>query len=168
MTLPIRCAQPHELADIVTLEAAADAPFHALNPPIVFEPTPVDDLQPSCAAGRLLVADHDGLLCGFVRIDVIDQGLHIEQVSVHPAHAGRRIGAALLTAAEDWATRHGFHTLTLTTYRDIPWNGPYYARLGWTVLPPPQQGPELKALRAREHQHGLDQWPRQTMIKHLN
>lgn len=167
MTVTIRGARPRELVDIVALEAAADAAFLTLDPPIVFEPTPVDDLRPSCAFGRLLVADHDGHLCGFVRIEVIDHAPHIEQVSVHPAYAGLSIGAALLTSAEQWATTRGFHAMTLTTYRDLPWNGPYYTRLGWTVLSPPEQSPGLKALRAREKHHGLDLWPRQAMIKHL-
>ena len=167
MTPLIRCARPDELAHIVALEAAADAPFHDLDPHVVFEPTTVADLQPSCAAGRLLVAEHLGHLCGFIRIDVIDGRPHVEQVSVDPAHAGQRIGAALLSAVEQWAATRGFHSLTLTTYCDVPWNGPYYSRLGWTVLNPGQQGPELRALRERERDQGLEVWPRQAMIKRL-
>lgn len=163
----IRCARPDELAQVVTLETAADAPFHALDPHVVFEPTTVDDLQPSCVAGRLLVAEHLGHLRGFIRIEVIDGRPHVEQVSVDPAHAGQRIGAALLSAAEKWAATRGFDSVTLTTYRDVPWNGPYYSRLGWTVLNPSQQGPELRALRQRERDQGLEALPRQTMIKRL-
>ena len=94
-------------------------------------------------------------------------GPHVEQVSVDPAHAGQRIGAAPLLSAEAWAGARGFHSLTLTTYCDVPWNGPYYSRLGWTVLEPFQHGPELRALRERECGQGLEVWPRQAMIKQL-
>ena len=40
--------------------------------------------------------------------------------------------------------------MTLTTFRDVPWNAPYYERLGFTVVEPADQGPELRALVAAE------------------
>jgi hypothetical protein len=40
--------------------------------------------------------------------------------------------------------------LTLTTFRDVPWNAPYYARLGFVMLGPAELGPELRDLIERE------------------
>ena len=30
-------------------------------------------------------------------------------------------------------------TLTLTTFRDVPWNAPYYERMGFVVFEPADQ-----------------------------
>jgi hypothetical protein len=57
--------------------------------------------------------------------------------------------------------------MTLTTFRDVPWNGPYYTRLGWSALPAADLPPELAAARRHERDLGLDQWPRQAMAKNL-
>ena len=58
-------------------------------------------------------------------------GAHLEQLSVHPDHAGHGIGRALLRAGCDWAAAHGYAEITLATYRDVPWNGPFYASEGF-------------------------------------
>lgn len=78
--------------------------------------------------------------------------------------------AAELTAARsvpDWARSHGFTCLSLTTFRDVPWNGPFYARLGGSSSPEQERGPEPAAIRQHERDLGLDAWPRQAMIKNL-
>jgi hypothetical protein len=57
--------------------------------------------------------------------------------------------------------------MTLTTFRDVPWNGPYYTRLGWSTLHAADLPPELAAARKQERDLGLDEWPRQAMAKSL-
>jgi GNAT superfamily N-acetyltransferase len=100
------------------------------------EPFPVDEL----AAGDVRVAVEDGVVVGYVYVVVVDGGMHVEQVTIDPAVARRGVGRALLDALGG--------PLTLTTYRDVPWNGPYYERLGFRVHDDP--GPELRALVAEE------------------
>jgi GNAT superfamily N-acetyltransferase len=68
---------------------------------------------------------------GLCRIDDFDGEAHLEQLSVHPDHAGQGIGRALLRAGCDWAKANGHREITLATYRDIPWNGPFYASEGF-------------------------------------
>ncbi len=92
---------------------------------------------------------------------------HVEQVSVHPDRAGHGIGAALLAAAEQLARARGHRRITLTTFRDVPWNGPYYARLGWSVVREADLTPALAAARRHERDLGFDEWPRQAMAKSL-
>ena len=55
---------------------------------------------------------------------------------MHPEHAGRGIGRALLRAGCDWAAARGYPELTLATYRDVPWNGPFYASEGFVEVGP--------------------------------
>lgn len=109
-----------------------------------------------------------GVLIGFVRIEMLDDEPHIEQVSVHPDHQGNGVGRTLLHAAEQWAQAHDYTRMTLTTFRQVPWNGPYYSRLGWAVLPENEWEADLAAARRRERDVGLDRWPRQAMVKSLD
>ena len=48
------------------------------------------------------------------------------------------------------ANNRGLSAVTLTTFCDIPWNAPYYERLGFSELPEPEWGPQLRALVALE------------------
>ena len=41
----------------------------------------------------------------------------------------------LIAAAEDWARGQGHRGLSLTTFIDVPWNGPWYAKQGFAPYP---------------------------------
>ncbi len=58
--------------------------------------------------------------------------------------------------------------VTLTTFRDVPWNAPWYARRGFAVLPPERWGPEPAALVEHERALGIGQAPRVVMRKDLS
>ncbi len=40
--------------------------------------------------------------------------------------------------------------------RAVPWNMPYYRRLGFVVLSPDEQGAQLRAVRQAETERGLE------------
>jgi hypothetical protein len=60
------------------------------------------------------------------------------------------VGAALIEHLAATARAEHRPALTLTAFRDVPWNAPYYERLGFVIVEPPDQGPELAALVRRE------------------
>ena len=74
---------------------------------------------------------------GFARIDGLAGGAHLEQLSVHPDHVrpGHRPGPPARRGAPG-PPAHGYAELTLATYRDVPWNGPFYASEGFVELGP--------------------------------
>lgn len=76
---------------------------------------------------------------------------HIEALAVHPIHARRGIGRALVAAALAEAKGEGYHEMSLRTYADVPWNGPFYTRLGfWEVDDKGEvtgDGEEVRAMR---------------------
>ncbi len=100
----------------------------------------------------------DGEVVGFAHVVLLDDGhqtrAHLEQVSVLPTHGRRGIGSRLVRAAAEEARWDGFSGLSLCTYRDVPWNGPFYARLGFEVIEPVGV---LSEVRAREQAMGLDE-----------
>ncbi|HEX4434505.1 MAG TPA: GNAT family N-acetyltransferase [Acidimicrobiales bacterium] len=122
----IRPVRPDELALLPGIEAAADTLFE----PLGIGPLPGPGTEEEFAAALVVLVAGDPAV-GLCRIDDIDGAAHLEQLSVQPDHGGQGIGRALLRAACDWATAHTFTDLTLATYRDIPWNGPFYASEGF-------------------------------------
>ncbi len=100
--------------------------------------------------------------------EVVDDAAHVEQVSVHADHAGLGIGRALLDHVARWGSEHGLAAQTLTTFAEVPWNGPYYARLGFVVVPTAALTPGLREVRAAETARGLDRWPRVAMSRPLD
>jgi GNAT superfamily N-acetyltransferase len=163
---------PHrdELERLRAIELAAGRAFAEVGMPEIAadQPPPVEELEDFLAAGRAWVAtDEHGEPVAYLLARVVDDGLHVEQVSVHPDHAGRRLGAALIEHLAGIARAEGRSALTLTTFRDVPWNAPYYARLGFDVLEPADQGPELAALVARERSEIPGDAPRAAMRRPL-
>ena len=57
--------------------------------------------------------------------------------------------------------------MTLTTFTDVPWNGPYYQRCGFRPLANTELTPGLRKIRADEIARGLDEWPRISMRREL-
>ncbi|MEU1915432.1 GNAT family N-acetyltransferase [Streptomyces massasporeus] len=166
----IRLATRAELPALQDIERAAGAPFRDLGMPEIAddEPPALDILERYRRAGRCWVAVDEGdLPAAYLLAEPVDGALHIEQVSVHPRAARRGVGRALLAHAADRAREEGLTALTLTTFTDVPWNAPYYARLGFRPLPEADLTPGLRVIRATEAAHGLDRWPRVCMRKPL-
>jgi GNAT superfamily N-acetyltransferase len=118
---PVRPARADELVLLPALEAAADTMFEPLGIGPLPGPGAVEDFA---AALVVLVAGDPPV--GLCRIDGVADGAHLEQLSVHPDHGRRGIGRALLRAGCAWAAARDYRELTLATYRDVPWNGPFY------------------------------------------
>lgn len=99
---------------------------------------------------------------GFVCVEMVDGIPHIWQLSVHPDHARQGLGRSLVEATSAWAASKGFDAITLTTYRDVPWNGPFYESLGFVTVG--DLTPELSAIRKHERAIGDDDFgPRVAM-----
>ena len=69
---------------------------------------------------------------------------------------GHGIGRGLIEYVALWAAEQGFPVLTLSTFRSVPWNAPYYARLGFSELPATEMTPGLIEILAAETAFGLD------------
>ncbi len=167
----IRAARLDDLARLEEIERAAGEAFRALGMDLVADddPASVEELTVYAADGRALVSvGVDNVPIGYLLLDRVDGAAHIEQVSVHPEHARQGIGRALIEAAASWALARGLGALTLTTYVDVPWNGPYYERLGFRYLEPAEESVGLRAIREQERRRGLDAWPRASMSRRLD
>lgn len=159
----IRAATEADIALIQRIEIEAGARFREIGMESVADDPPATDseLRPFVADGRAWMSGQ----AGYLLVDVVDAMAHIEQVSVRPAHARQGIGARLIDHAADWALGRGLPGICLTTYTDVPWNGPYYRRLGFEYVHAGDLGPGLRAIRSGEAARGLDRWPRAAMVR---
>ncbi len=81
--------------------------------------------------------------------------LHVWELAVRQDRQGRGIGRRLIARAIDQARDLELSSVTLTTFRHVPWNEPFYAKLGFDTLPVAESGPRLESILAREVAQGL-------------
>jgi ribosomal protein S18 acetylase RimI-like enzyme len=155
----VRHARASDLAHIAPIEDAGGPQFQewfgeAIEP-ILLSPA-TDGRKRANEPGFMLVAapDEQSPPVGFVHVLVLEGHAHLEQISVLPEHQRRGIGAALVRAALAEARAQGFDRMSLCTYRDVPWNGPYYRSLGFTEVA--DLAPYQQRLRDKERDLGLD------------
>lgn len=163
----IRAARQSELGDLARLEVQAGQLFHSVGmSEIADHAVDRQALRRSQRQGLIWVAEEGDRTVGYVIAAVLDGNAHIEQVSVAPTHARRGIGRRLISHVEAWGRRNGRPATTLTTFRDVPWNGPYYRRLGYRELPNAEIGGELTAtMRHEAALPGMESQLRCAMIK---
>jgi GNAT superfamily N-acetyltransferase len=171
MTAPVnvRPGRPADIESMQQIEIAAGSLFAEIGMHDVAEDGAHETqlLVGYVAAGRAWVAEVDGVVCGYALVDVLDAQAHLEQVTVPPGYSRRGIGRVIIDRVAEWAGGQGYTTMTLLTFRDVAWNGPYYRRLGFVDVPDGDMGPELAALRAHEAELGLDVTIRGAMRRSL-
>ncbi|MCC6764519.1 MAG: GNAT family N-acetyltransferase [Deltaproteobacteria bacterium] len=155
----IRAARAAELGRIGEIEREAGARFDGIPALVGLSEvvTPGAALAAALTRGQLWVAAAaaDDVSVGFACADPLDDALHLVELDVLPAWSRRGIGRALVETVVDAARAVRLGAVTLTTFRDVPWNAPYYATLGFRALAPRELGPELAELVAAEDRRGL-------------
>jgi GNAT superfamily N-acetyltransferase len=154
----IALARPDDLARLPAIELAAARLLEGHAPEsILGQSTSIEDLRAAQADGRLWVALADDEPVGFAIVEMLDdQFPHLEEIDVHPAYVGRGLGTALVRAVCDWTAAREFPEITLTTFRAVPWNMPFYARMGFEPVPEREQRPALREVVDDETARGLD------------
>jgi GNAT superfamily N-acetyltransferase len=163
----IRVPDASELEQLRDIERAAGALFVDVGMPDIAadESFTVEELTAYLDEGHIWVVVVNDTPAGYALIDIVDDNVHLEQLSVHPKHGRRGHGAALLEHVCTWAGDNGHHAVTLTTFEHVEWNAPYYARHGFRVMAEAELGPGLQQLRDEETRHGLDPTLRVVMRK---
>jgi ribosomal protein S18 acetylase RimI-like enzyme len=153
----IRLATRPDVPGLPAIEKAAAVRFEPYGLADVMGEvvTPLKDLYAGAADGSLFVAEENASLVGFALCSPLESGLHLDELDVLPAAGRRGIGTALVNAVVDLARQRGLPYVTLSTLSSIPWNAPWYARLGFRVLTADELTPALEALLEVECARGL-------------
>ena len=162
----ITLARPQDISQIPGIELAAitlleDYASESVQSEISNEA----DLEKAQANGRLWVALSGGEPVGFAHVIILKSGLpHLEELDVHPDHGRRGIGTQLVKTVCEWVTHKKYTNLTLTTFREPPFNMPFYRKLGFRQLPQESFTADLRAIVDHETKRGLDPEKRVVMI----
>ena len=167
----IALARPEHLAAIPALERAAAAAFSQADLPAHLRDDVTTDAELAAALrdGRLWVAVAPaGDPVGYAIALWLGSDLHLDEIDVHPAHQRRGVGRALIEAVRAWAHARGAARLTLTTFRFVAWNMPWYERLGFRPLERSGLSPELALVFEAEIATGLPRERRVAMALELD
>ncbi len=158
----IRLALPQDTAVLPSIEGRAAKLFENLmeetgiTREALARVTPVEDFEQVQRAGRLWVAESPtGELVGFALVHDLGGTPHLEELDVLPEHGGRGLGSRLLAEVCGWAREAGYPKVTLSTFRAVPWNAPFYQRRGFRIVDPAELSEELVQLVQSEKERGL-------------
>jgi GNAT superfamily N-acetyltransferase len=157
-TIVIRRGRSGDLAFLDPIDASGAETFERYGAPLAdgSPPAPPGHWAAVLASGLLWIAeDAEAGPVGFLAAARTDDALHIEQVAVRDDHQQRGLGRRLMQAAIDWARGERLAAVTLTTFRDIPWNAPFYATLGFVEPAPEAMPAHLVAHLAEETERGF-------------
>jgi GNAT superfamily N-acetyltransferase len=167
----IRLARRDEVPRLREIEDEAGAMFAGLG--LIDETLdvsfPLDDLDRLIGMRQVWVAClEDDLPVGMVIASVRDGAVYVEEMDVLPAYGRRGLGGRLLECVCWWAKVRGHGAVTLSTFCDVPWNGPFYRKHGFRELQPAEWTPGMLAIREKEAQHGLSVDARVFMRRELD
>jgi GNAT superfamily N-acetyltransferase len=170
-TRPSHVISPARREDIDTLiqiDLAAGqlfAPTGLMSGDALHDHVPATVLEQAIEAGDLFhICGADETPVGFVLVSRRGGTLYLDQISVHPDHGRQGLGAALVRHVFQLAKQRKLKQVTLSTFRDVPWNAPFYRKLGFRELARKEMAAwmlDLEAIQA----HSLDVSQRCFMVR---
>ena len=154
----IRRARRSDFLRLGAIETVCDAQFPAGR----FPGAPGMDnvskaaLEAGLDAGLLWAADLNGAAVGFALAVSRGEVLHLRQLAVLPACQRQGMGRALVARVSETASALGAAEVTLTTFKDIPWNAPWYEKLGFEAVDEAGLSEELREELDAERNAGMD------------
>jgi GNAT superfamily N-acetyltransferase len=158
----IRLAMAEDTVFLPSIENQAGALFRnrlretGLTAAAFDQVVPSEDLDVAQRLGRLWVAvSPGGDRVGFALVTDVGGAAHLEELDVLPEHGRRGLGSRLLETVCEWAGEAGYPRVTLSTFRDVPWNAPFYSRRGFRIVDPGDVSEQHVQLVRAEKKRGL-------------
>jgi len=164
-------ADPEEISQLIEVNIAGDTLFAdtgLIDPADFGTHIPEEVFAESIAARDVFVARHGKAEkpVGFTLTSHRGDTLYLDQISVHPDHGKQGLGRALVQRVLEDARDRGFKQVTLSTFKDVAWNGPFYRKLGFKPIKPEKMSDWMQELEAAQAQ-SLDITKRQFMKKRV-
>ena len=134
----ISIATPDDVPDLVKIDRVAATLFEPtglLSASALFEYVPAKVFADALALGHVhVMRDSAQQPVGFTLTSSRGRGLYLDQISVHPDHGRQGLGRALMLHVLRSAEDRNLPLVTLSTFRDVPWNAPFYASMGFKEI----------------------------------
>lgn len=166
-TPQIRLARPDEVELVQELEELAGERYSEAGLPSDLEGLAVEVVARAQEERLLWVISEAERPVGFALCWLRPAALHLRELDVHPARMGCGLGRALVEHVVVQAMQQSLEHVTLTTFRDVPWNAPLYRRWGFVELSALEQPRWLRSIREEEDAGELASWPRLAMARAL-
>ena len=135
----ITAAELDDVAALISVDKAASTLFAStglLEESALSDHVPAEVFEQEIPLGNVFVARNiHGWAVGFALVRLRGNGLYLDQVSVHPDHGQKGIGRALVVRVLTEAEKRKLPHVSLSTFRDVAWNGPFYASMGFKEIP---------------------------------
>ena len=151
----IRAGSSADVGLLPLIELAAGRLFPSARIPQPDQTYPESELQRAAAEGLLFVAEAGGEIVGFVACRTSNGRLHIDEMSVHPAHGRQGVGRALVVRVIETARARRLTGVSLTTFADIAWNAPFYVSMGFRQLDESELDAPLREALLQERELGM-------------
>ena len=156
----IEPAREGALAGLPDIERAAGEIFPEEDLPAKMREhvLPLAFFKTAARESRLFVATEvaRNIPVGFALTTRVDGCTHLYEMDVLPDHGRQGLGRGLVEAVAGRARERGDARVTLTTFRHLAWNAPFYRKLGFEMLDGDSLGPDLAACLEDEARRGLD------------
>lgn len=138
----VRPARGNEIGELQNIDLASATLFRGtglidfgpLGEPT--QPIPEDRLRKAFGDNLIWVAvDHMEEIVGFALCSDRGEDLYLDQLSVLPRHGRQGLGTRLVRRCLQEAEARAFRRVSLSTFRKVPWNGPFYKKLGFREVP---------------------------------
>ncbi|WP_439851671.1 GNAT family N-acetyltransferase [Pseudomonas syringae] len=151
MAYDLRLSKDSDLQELMRISAQARARYKTI-PSLAH----VADSPPLSAdrfeACRVVVAvdrsRHE--VIGFAASRLLDGLLYLDNISVDPCASGNGIGTALLSSVVVYARDIPVQGVSLTTFREPLWNGPWFRTHGFGPMPDAHIGEGLRSVMDRQ------------------
>ena len=164
-------AAAEEIPALIAIDLAAGQVFAGtglLSAAQLKDHVPATVMEAAMRGRHLHVArDRKGVPAGFVMTSVREGNLYLDQISVDPGHGRKGIGGALIARVMAEAKDRGLKRVVLSTFRDLPWNGPFYRRHGFRELPRKKMEKWMIEIESIQDDQGLDIRQRCFMARRL-
>ena len=166
----LRLARPDEVGRLHEIEEKAGERFNGLD---IFDADlsssfPLEEMVRLIKLDQVWVAcDSNDLPVGMILGSVRCGNGYIEELDILPEHGRRGLGSKLIEQVCKWASEQGCSAVDLSTFRDVPWNGPFYRKHGFRDLYQHEWTADMPVLREIETAQGLDPAARVFMRREL-
>ncbi|MEN3974528.1 GNAT family N-acetyltransferase [Emcibacter sp. SYSU 3D8] len=158
-SIHIRKADQDDIPVLQAIQRDAGELFRTVGMDDVADSPPKDAAELAGAIDADLiwvVCAGDGMPTGFAQVLDHEGVAHLEEISLGTAHGRRGLGTALLRAVIGDLAAQGYRRMTLSTFAHLPWNRPFYEKLGFAVIAEAEWTPALRQVRRNEAAMGLD------------
>jgi GNAT superfamily N-acetyltransferase len=140
----------------IEVAAAGIFPSGSIPDHIRADVTPVSKLFEAVQKGLLWVAlAHEGSPVGYAFVQMVEDAALLAQMDVHPGHMRKGIGTALVGHIAETLRVRNVPALYLTTFTHVPWNAPFYGKLGFVALGEAEAPQFLHNIIDEERRYGL-------------